>query len=218
MTAGEEEEFRQALDENKIILYVDGESSASGNVATASEGATARTTDDYAATDIDRDTGNSFGDATGVSEGATAGTAGAYDATDRNRNVASDEETMELREERLKFEKENVKTGEVGVDKHVETDHQEFDVPVERDEVTVERRPVDNERPADDSAFIEGDESIRIPVNEERVNVDKESVVSEEVVVKKDKVQDKEHVSEDVRHEDVDIDETTRTDRRDDRI
>jgi uncharacterized protein (TIGR02271 family) len=96
----------------------------------------------------------------------------------------------------------------VNVDKHVETEHQEFDVPVEREEVTVERRPVDGDRPA---GGIDGDDrdSINVSVNEERVNVDKEDVVSEEVVVKKDKVRDTEHVSEDVRREDVDIDETT---------
>ncbi|GAB3058996.1 YsnF/AvaK domain-containing protein [Salinicoccus sesuvii] len=213
MTPGEEEEFRQALNENKIVLYVNGE------VTDAPEGTRARTTDDLAATNRDRDVvDNSFGDATGVSEGAAAGTTGAYAATDRNRNTTTDDETLELREERLNVDKENVKTGEVNIDKHVETDHQEFDVPVERDEVTVERRPVDDKRPTDDSAFIEGDESIRVPVHEEKVNVDKESVVSEEVVVNKERVQDKEHVSEDVRREDVDIDETTGNNRRDDRI
>lgn len=125
-----------------------------------------------------------------------------------DRDDLTEEEKIQLREERLNVDKERVQTGEVNVDKHVETEHQEFDVPVEREEVTVERRPVDGDRPAGD---IDGEDrdSINVSVNEERVNVDKEDVVSEEVVVKKDKVRDTEHVSEDVRREDVDIDETT---------
>jgi uncharacterized protein (TIGR02271 family) len=137
-------------------------------------------------------------------------TTGAGAANDEfaDRDDLTEEEKIQLREERLNVDKERVQTGEVNVDKHVETEHQEFDVPVEREEVTVERRPVDGDRPA---GGIDGDDrdSINVSVNEERVNVDKEDVVSEEVVVKKDKVRDTEHVSEDVRREDVDIDETT---------
>lgn len=137
-------------------------------------------------------------------------TTGAGAANDEfaDRDDLTEEEKIQLREERLNVDKERVQTGEVNVDKHVETDHQEFDVPVEREEVTVERRPVDGDRPAGD---IDGDDrdSINVSVNEERVNVDKEDVVSEEVVVKKEKIRDTEHVSEDVRREDVDIDETT---------
>ncbi|MCG7331226.1 DUF2382 domain-containing protein [Salinicoccus roseus] len=135
-------------------------------------------------------------------------TSGAANDEFADRDDLTEEEKIQLREERLNVDKERVQTGEVNVDKHVETEHQEFDVPVEREEVTVERRPVDGDRPAGD---IDGDDrdSINVSVNEERVNVDKEDVVSEEVVVKKDKVRDTEHVSEDVRREDVDIDETT---------
>ena len=143
----------------------------------------------------------------GVDERAL-NTSGAANDEFADRDDLTEEEKIQLREERLNVDKERVQTGEVNVDKHIETEHQEFDVPVEREEVTVERRPVDGDRPASD---IDGDDrdSINVSVNEERVNVDKEDVVSEEVVVKKDKVRDTEHVSEDVRREDVDIDETT---------
>lgn len=143
----------------------------------------------------------------GVDERAL-NTSGAANDEFADRDDLTEEEKIQLREERLNVDKERVQTGEVNVDKHVETEHQEFDVPVEREEVTVERRPVDGDRPASD---IDGDDrdSINVSVNEERVNVDKEDVVSEEVVVKKDKIRDTEHVSEDVRREDVDIDETT---------
>ncbi|MCD2137527.1 YsnF/AvaK domain-containing protein [Salinicoccus halitifaciens] len=145
-----------------------------------------------------------------------------FGVTDEEWDRLSDEERIELREERLRVDKENVKTGEVHVDKHVETEHQEIDVPVERDEVTIERRPVEGERRTGSmDERIEDNDSIHIPVSEERVNVEKENVVDEEVVVRKNKVQDTEHISEDVRREEVDIEETTNTDRetrnRDDR-
>ena len=130
------------------------------------------------------------------------------------REDLSEEERLQLREEQLNVDKENVQTGEVNVDKHVESDRQEFDVPVEREEVSVERRPVEGEAKSGSlERGVEDDDSIHVPVNEERVNVEKENVVNEEVVVKKDKVRDTEHVSEDVQREEVDINETDNRDR-----
>ncbi|SOC43560.1 DUF2382 domain-containing protein [Salinicoccus kekensis] len=141
-------------------------------------------------------------DVTGTGTGAAGRTAG-----------RSEEETLELHEERLNVDKENVQTGEVHVDKHVETERQEVDVPVEREEVEIERRPVAGER-REGGSFDDttrGDESIDVPVHEEKVNVSKDNVVDEEVVVKKNKVTDTEHVEEDVRREEVDIREDDAT-------
>ncbi|MEB7400161.1 DUF2382 domain-containing protein [Mammaliicoccus sciuri] len=118
-----------------------------------------------------------------------------------------DEESVQLHEERLNVDKENVETGEASVDKHVVEEEQEFDVPVEREEVTIERRPV-NEK-VDEDFNANDDDSVHIPLHEERVKVDKENVVSEEIVIKKNKVQDTEHVSEKVRHEEADINNPT---------
>ena len=129
------------------------------------------------------------------------------DDGNREREDLSEEERLQLREEHLNVDKENVQTGEVNVDKHVETDHQEFDVPVEREEVTVERRPVEDDARTGAIDETDSDDSVHIPVSEERVNVEKENVVNEEVVIKKDKVRDTEHVSEDVRREEADINE-----------
>ncbi|MDT3995429.1 DUF2382 domain-containing protein [Mammaliicoccus fleurettii] len=118
-----------------------------------------------------------------------------------------DEESVQLHEERLNVDKENVETGEASVDKRVVEEQEEFDVPVEREEVTIERRPV-NEK-VDEDFNAQGDDSVRVPLHEERVNVDKENVVSEEIVIKKNKVQDTEHVSEKVRREEADINNPT---------
>ncbi|MEB7414793.1 DUF2382 domain-containing protein [Mammaliicoccus sciuri] len=118
-----------------------------------------------------------------------------------------DEESVQLHEERLNVDKENVETGEASVDKHVVEEEQEFDVPVEREEVTIERRPV-NEK-VDEDFNANDDDSVHIPLHDERVKVEKENVVSEEIVIKKNKVQDTEHVSEKVRHEEADINNPT---------
>ncbi|WP_240465098.1 YsnF/AvaK domain-containing protein, partial [Mammaliicoccus sciuri] len=128
-----------------------------------------------------------------------------YNNDTQDNNV--DEESVQLHEERLNVDKENVETGEASVDKHVVEGEQEFDVPVEREEVTIERRPV-NEK-VDEDFNANDDDSVHIPLHEERVKVDKENVVSEEIVIKKNKVQDTEHVSEKVRHEEADINNPT---------
>lgn len=136
--------------------------------------------------------------------------------TDLNR-TGTDEEKLRLHEERLNVDKERVQTGEVNVGKHVVEENQSIEVPVEREEVYVERRPVNEETTGDSfdkdsgltgDAYQEG-ENIHIPVSEERVEVTKKDVVAEEIVVGKRKVQDTETVDETVRREEADIDEDT---------
>ncbi|WKA54225.1 DUF2382 domain-containing protein [Planococcus shixiaomingii] len=133
---------------------------------------------------------------------------------DRDRDA--DEETLRLHEERLQVDKDRVQTGEVNIGKRVVEEKQTIDVPVEREEIVIERRPV-NEEVTDASRggsglsaepYAEGD-SIHIPLTEERVEVNKTNVVSEEIIVGKRKVQDTETVNETVRREEADIDDDT---------
>jgi uncharacterized protein (TIGR02271 family) len=101
--------------------------------------------------------------------------------------TGSDKEgTMELREEELHARKQPVKKGEVKVRKEVVTEHKTLDVPVEREEVVVERKPVRGRKAA--GSDIEGGKEIRIPVKEEEVRVEKTPVVREEVKVSKRQV------------------------------
>jgi len=124
---------------------------------------------------------------------------------DRAQHAVKDayDRTIQLREERLKVSKTPVETGNVHVRKEVHTDHQTIDVPVEREEVVIERRPASGHAASGDI----GNEEIRIPVKEEKVNVSKETVVKEEVSVGKRKVQGTEHVSGDVRKEELKVDQ-----------
>lgn len=135
---------------------------------------------------------------------ATATTPEAYGST-------GEDDRIERREERLTVDKTAEQTGSVHVGKHVEEDRQAVDVPVEREEVTLERHAAD--RPA--TGELRSDDSIDVPVYEGRVETDKEARVVEELEVGKRTVADTEHVEETVRREEFDIEETGSGTRRD---
>lgn len=131
--------------------------------------------------------------------------------TERRRKLSgTDEESLLLHEEQLEVHKERIQTGEINVNKRIVEEQQHMDVPVERDDVVVERRPVaDNGNPDDEikrEPYQVGDE-LHIPVIEERLVVTKKEVVTEEIVVTKRKINETEHISETVRREEVDIDD-----------
>ncbi|TDM10442.1 YsnF/AvaK domain-containing protein [Macrococcus lamae] len=131
-----------------------------------------------------------------------------FDEDIKNRTDLSDDEKIRLHEERIRVGKDQVQTGEVRIDKDVVEERQEFDVPVSRDEVTIERRRVDEKVEGDMDFDRLDNDTIRVPLTEERINVEKENVVAEELVIKKNRVQDTAHVSETVRKEEVNIDDT----------
>jgi len=111
--------------------------------------------------------------------------------------------TVKVHEEELHPRKHPVQAGEARVRKDVVTEHRQIDVPVEREEIVVERRPVSGR--AASSADIGAGQEIRVPVTEERVEVTKTPVVKEEVTVGKRKVKDTQRVSGDVRREEVHV-------------
>jgi uncharacterized protein (TIGR02271 family) len=113
-------------------------------------------------------------------------------------------ETMQLREEELVANKQRVQTGQVEVGKDVVREQRTLEVPVTREEVTIERHPVDR-RPSD-APIDERGQTIEVPVREEQVQVDKRAVVYEEVGVGKREVQDTQRVSDTVRREEARID------------
>jgi len=128
---------------------------------------------------------------------------GAYNyetAVTARAGAATGERTMKLHEEELHAHKESVDKGEVRVRKEVITEHRTLDVPVQREEVVVERHSASGRA---SSADIRPGEEVRIPVREEEVRVEKTPVVKEEVTVGKRKVQDTEHVAGTVRKEEI---------------
>lgn len=146
----------------------------------------------------------------------TAGAANSDVRTDRARNTAnnsveddnlSENEKIRLKEERLEVDKNERQTGEVNVTKETKRDTKTVDVPVEKEEVVIERKPVaGKEAKTTDTNFDDDSESVTIPVKEEKVEVTKKPVVTEEVEVKKKSREDVESVTEDVKREELDVD------------
>ena len=124
---------------------------------------------------------------------------------DRRTDVDTDTETMHLREERLEATRTPVETGRVQLGKDIVEEERQVEVPVTREEVVIERHPVDR-HPADTPIDATETETIRVPVREEHVEVEKQPVVYEEVGVGKRVTQDTQHVSDTVRREELRVD------------
>src|SRR5919199_336738 len=116
----------------------------------------------------------------------------------------ADTDTLQLREEELRARKQEVETGAVRLGKEVVEEQRTLEVPVTREEVTIERRPVDR-RPTEGEIGVGEQDTIRVPVREERVEVEKTPVVYEEVGVGKREVTETQQVSETVRREEARI-------------
>jgi uncharacterized protein (TIGR02271 family) len=119
-----------------------------------------------------------------------------------------DHQTLKLYEERLIANKNRVKTGEVSIGKHVETETARVSVPVEKERVILERTtPADVETivSPDANAFREG-EVAHMEVYEERADIQKKAFVREEVNVRKEVEHDTVNTSEQIRREELDVD------------
>lgn len=118
----------------------------------------------------------------------------------------TDADSMTLSEERVNVDKQRVETGQVRLRKYVVHDTETVEVPVEREEVRIERTPID----ADDAHAVRGgdltEDEASITLSEERVTVTKETVPVEEVSLHKETVRETETVREDVAREELEID------------
>jgi uncharacterized protein (TIGR02271 family) len=131
--------------------------------------------------------------------------------------VAADEDELVRREERLRVGKEQRERGRARLRKYVVTETQQVEVPVSREELRVERVPLDeSDRVAGDIALGQGDDVQEIVLHEERPVVGKETVGVEKIRVGKETVTGSETVSADVAREEVEIDQdgTSGTNRR----
>ncbi|WP_160058437.1 YsnF/AvaK domain-containing protein [Alkalicoccus saliphilus] len=136
--------------------------------------------------------------------------------TKEHRLDHEEEKALQLREEQLDVTKTETQKGEVGVQKRVVEEEKTIKVPVRREEVYVEKRPVQDKEAVSsenaagetsDTAFKEESEEIRIPIREEEIEISKKPVVTEEVVVGKKVYEDTEEKVEKVKKEEAKIDE-----------
>jgi uncharacterized protein (TIGR02271 family) len=116
-----------------------------------------------------------------------------------------DELRVQRSEEELVAGTREREAGRMNVRKRVRTEREQVRVPIKREEVNVERVPVNEERTGAEI----GEDEVSMPVVEEEAVVGKQSMVKEEIRVRKDVVQDEEIVEEDVRKEEVDVDDQT---------
>jgi uncharacterized protein (TIGR02271 family) len=126
----------------------------------------------------------------------------ASNSTRHASTTAHGEQCVTAHEEQLHVRKQPVETGEVKVRKEVHTEHKKIDVPVEREEVVIERRAAGGQPTREG---IRAGEEIRVPIREEQVKVEKQTVAKEQVSVGKRKVHETEHVEGDVRREDIKV-------------
>ncbi len=159
------------------------------------------------------DSGSTGSDTTDTWQRPTRGV-GTVEGEERSDRVDrttehEDELRVQRTEEELRAGTREREAGEVGISKTVRTERESVEVPTRREEVTVDRVPV--EGGATETEI--GEEEVSVPVAEEEVVVEKRPVVKEEIRTRKDVVEDTEVVEEDVRREEIDIDDqTTRRD------
>lgn len=115
-----------------------------------------------------------------------------------------------LYEERLIANKQRVKTGEVAVGKHIETETTRVRVPVQKERVLIERvTPTAADTIVDPKEVkFQAGEVARIEVYEETPEIRKESFVRQEVRVKKVIEQETIEAQDTIRREELDIDTT----------
>lgn len=126
---------------------------------------------------------------------------------------------VELREERLEATTRPVQTGEITIRKEVVTQTRRVEVPVRREELVVERRPIERRpiaaaEPAADPLIqqlvdrlrhMREGEELRIPIVQEEVVVQTRPVVVEEITLGKRVIQETQTFSETVRREEAHI-------------
>jgi uncharacterized protein (TIGR02271 family) len=127
--------------------------------------------------------------------------------TARDKRDLDGEDAMTRSEERLNVGTERQETGRARLRKYVVTEQVQQSVPVEREEVRVEREPITaaNRDAATDGPDITDDEH-EVVLHEDRPVVQKETVPVERVRLSKDTVMDEEQVSDDVRKEQIESD------------
>lgn len=157
---------------------------------------------------------------------AGTGTAGGFAAADdrvagddrgtvgRDTSGPTTDDAMTRSEERLHVGTEREATGRARLRKYVTTENVTKTVPVQREEVRIEREPItDANRGAAMSGPDISDEEHEVTLHEERPVIEKETVPVERVRLDKDTVTDQVTVDEEVRKERIEtdgIDETRR--------
>ncbi|MBM7781790.1 DUF2382 domain-containing protein [Arthrobacter tumbae] len=166
-------------------------------------------TDSYATGDYDR----TDHDRTDYDTGRTTDRG----AVGHDTSGPTTDDAMTRSEEHLRVGTESREAGRARLRKYVVTENVTKTVPVQREEVRVEREPITDANRGDayDGPAI-SEEEHEVTLHEERPVVEKEAVPVERVRLDKETVTEQQTVNEEVRKEQIDSDDidTTRGDRR----
>jgi uncharacterized protein (TIGR02271 family) len=115
-------------------------------------------------------------------------------------------------EEELRASVRERGAGQVNVKKSVRTEREVVRVPKRREEVDIERVPVEGEaREASGATEADiGEDEVVVQVFEEEVVVSKKIVLKEEIRIRKRVIEDEETVEVDLRKEEVEVDDQTK--------
>ncbi len=177
-------------------------------------------------------TANQYGTDTGYTQDTTAGAETDYSRTESSADTdytttesstgtvgydtsgPTTDSAMTRSEEQLHVGTERVETGKARLRKYVVTENQQVTVPVQREEVRIEREPITD---ANIGAAMDGpaisEEEHEVVLSEERPVVAKETVPVERVRLDKDVVTEQQTVNEEVRKEEITFDGDDRTGR-----
>lgn len=124
----------------------------------------------------------------------------------RDTGGTTTDDAMTRSEEELHVGTERRPAGKARLRKHVVTEHVTKTVPVQREEVHIEREPITDENVGDatDGPAISEDEH-EVTLMEEQPVVDKEVVPKERVRLDKETVSEQRQVEDDVRREEIDV-------------
>ena len=120
------------------------------------------------------------------------------------QNIYSNNEnvTLKIKEEQLEVAKKWMQTGEVKVYRESFSEEKSFTVPVLREELVIEKKPLTSAAP--EYKYIPT-EAIRIRLSEEQVEITKHRVDLEDVSIYKQQVEDIKHIEETLKREEAKV-------------
>jgi uncharacterized protein (TIGR02271 family) len=139
--------------------------------------------------------------------GLPAGTADDRDTVGRDTSGPTTDDAMTRSEEELRVGTETRERGRARLRKYVTTEQQQVTVPVQREEIRVEREPItDANLDAATSGPAISEEEHEVTLHEETPVVEKRVVPRERVRMDTETVTEERQVSEDVRKEQIEVD------------
>jgi uncharacterized protein (TIGR02271 family) len=130
------------------------------------------------------------------------------DSVGRDTSGPTTDEAMTRSEEELRVGTQTRERGRARLRKYVTTETQQVTVPVQREEVRVEREPItDANLDAATSGPAISEEEHEVTLHEEEVVVDKRAVPKERVRLDTDTVTEERQVAEEVRKEQLEVDD-----------